>query len=192
MAKATPQEQIQAVLLKVWGNIKKLFTQYTDHVLIGLMALMLVVVGVLYFNETTAPQETVKEPEVYTLKRHISTESRLYQSVVASAEPLPELEETTYTQLVKFNIFDAKAARDAEELDRQAAEIYVQAQQQYEAGNYDEARELANRALGLSAHMRQAHELVEKIDLMTRAQEQETTEEAEAAAEGEAETAAGG
>jgi hypothetical protein len=172
--------------LKAVGRV---ITGQVDYVFLGLLGAVTLAVSVFYGTEVTTPIPVVREPKPIQLEPKISAEegspaSEVYYAVFEMLKPVKPFEDTEYQQLIDFNMFDAKAARDAEELHDEAKKRLNDAEEAFEKGNYDDARRLAQEALDRAPTMQAAVRLIERIEAATAPAEAETMEgEDEAAAE---------
>lgn len=156
-------------------GIKKLgglITGQLDYVFVGLLGAVTITVAIFYGSEVTTPMPAVREPQPIQLEPKISAEegspaSEKFFAVNEMLKPVPSFEDTEYQQLIDFNMFDAKAARDAEELHDEAKKKLNDAEEAFEKGNNEEARRLAQEALDRAPTMQAAVRLIEKIDAAT-------------------------
>lgn len=161
-----------------------------DYVFLGILGLVTLVVAMIYGSEITTPTPTVTEPKPITLEPKITTKegdatSEAYFAVFEMIEPPPPFEQTEYQQLIDFNMFDAKAARDAEELHDEAKKRLNDAEDAFEKGNYEAAKRLAEEALDRAPTMQAAVRLIDRIEAATAPSEEAGEGDADGEDDGE-------
>jgi predicted S18 family serine protease len=149
-----------------------------DFVFLGLMAATSLGVIVFYVSEASTPVPAVDEPKPVVIEIKISAEkdhpkSEVYFSVFNLIDPVEPLDQTEYQNLIDFNMFDPRAARDAEQLHDEAKQKLMEAESRFDQGNYEDARRLAQEALSQAPMMQAAVRLLDKIRAQTEAAEAE-------------------
>lgn len=188
-------------LVKGLKSVGRVVSGQLDFVFLGLLGATTLGVAVFYGSEVTTPDPEVAEPKPKELQAQITAiegdpTSKAYFDVFKMLEAPKPFGQTEYQQLIDFNMFDARAARDAEELHDQAKKRLSDAEAAFEKGNYEEARRLAEEALERAPTMQAAVRLIERIKAQTEPAGEVGTAEGvdasgeEAAGEGEAEAGA--
>lgn len=183
MAVEVNKETIVKGLKTAWAKI----SGQLDYVFLALLGGTTLAVAIFYGTEITTPDPPVVEPKPKELTVQITAvegdpTSKAYFDVFKMLEAPKPFEQTEYQQLIDFNMFDARAARDAEELHDQAKKRLSDAEAAFEKGNYEEARRLAEEALQRAPTMQAAVRLIDRIKAQT---EPASEEQAAEGAEGE-------
>jgi predicted S18 family serine protease len=188
-------------ILRTLKNTLGALGQRMDYVLLGLLGATTLGVIIFYVSEVSSPVPVVVEPQPRPLMIRISAaeghpRSGAYFDAFELVEAIEPLDQTEYQNLIDFNMFDPRAARDAEQLHDEAQVKLKEAESRFDQGNYEQARRLAQEALSQAPMMQAAVRLLEKIDARAPSQEAEAsppTEEAqeEEGAPAEANEAAG-
>lgn len=163
MAVDINKDSIVAGLKKAGGII----AGQLDFVFLGLLGLSTLGVLILYAGEFTTAMPRVTEPSPIKLTPTITVESEVYTQVFEMLDPPPTFEKTEFQQLIDFNMFDARAARDAEELHDEAKKKLNDAEEAFEEGNYERAKTLAQEALERAPTMQAAIRLIERVEAAT-------------------------
>lgn len=171
-------------VLKAFKRMGGVLARQLDFVFLGVLGVVTLVVAIIYASEVTTPTPTVREPKPIELQPKISAKegdpaSEAYYAVFEMLEPPEPFEQTEYQQLIDFNMFDAKAARDAEELHDEAKKRLNDAEEAFEKGNYEAAQRLAEEALDRAPTMQAAVRLLDRIKAATAPPEDETQGEGE-------------
>lgn len=146
------------------ARAKGIAEKRADQILVGSMAVLLAIVGYLYYSESTAPVPEVTPPPPVKIKQVIKPGATIVQDVEKMGQPLADIGDTTLSAILQINMFDAKAAKSAEEVARQAREKINQAQRAFEGGNLREARTLAQEALEMDKMLTSAKEMITSIN----------------------------
>jgi hypothetical protein len=178
-------------LIKGFKAAGQLVRGQLDYVFLGLLGATTLAVAVFYGTEVTTPAPPVVEPKPVELAPEITADegdpkSKAYFDVFQMLEAPKPFEQTEFQQLIDFNMFDARAARDAEELHDQAKKRLSDAEAEFEKGNYEEASRLATEALDRAPTMQAATRLIERIKAMTEPEAMEPSAEGGEEAEGDA------
>lgn len=143
-----------------------------DFVLLGLMGASTLGVALIYLTEASTGVPPVIDPKPKELTPMITAKagdakSAAYFAVFDLIKPIKPLDQTDYQALIDFNMFDAKAARDAEQLHDEAKQKLKEAEARFEEGNYSEAKRLAEEAIERSPTMQAAVRLLDQIKAKT-------------------------
>jgi tetratricopeptide (TPR) repeat protein len=148
MAKIDPREKLEKIGRALAAKFEKIF--------LGAMGLMLAAVGYLYMTETSAPTPEVVSPtptdpeiKIRVPKDAADQLGWTYSGVLDMATQRPEIAQTPYDRIIRFNPFDPKEVRDNDALKEQAGQIINQARQLRDQGNLPQALEEVNKALEL-------------------------------------------
>lgn len=151
------KEALKAALAK---NVDKLM-------LVGL-AVLAGFVALIRFGEISSvyiPPEkpSTKDPQVFLSSKEGLPTSANYFKVIGLSGQMPPFDQSPFVPLQEFNMFDAKAARDAEELKKRADELLAEAKRSLDAGRLDEAEAKIQEALKTSYRYKPALEMLEQV-----------------------------
>lgn len=135
-----------------------------DKVLIAAMAGTLLLNLLFWFSESQTFPYDPPPPERTEPKVSISRDKPEYRAVMSLSERLPDFEASEYKILVDLNMFDPKSQKDTAQLQQIADELVTQARKALEAGNLDEAEELAKQALGKLPTHKPGKDISDEID----------------------------
>lgn len=144
-----------------------------DRVLLAAMAGVLVVMMAAYLSERSTPEaEVVREPRG-PIESKISSTSFDYAYVEFMMEPVAPMEESDYKELLNFNMFDAKAVRNADQVVEEANRKAVPAaaalsrfEQTGADADRDEARRLALEAQEVIPGYPQAQAVLDRLAVL--------------------------
>lgn len=148
---------------RVAAKAKALWQKHLDRLALAMIGLCLGLVGYMYYVESTAPVPVVTEPKTIKIKQMLALEDQVVLDIDKMGQPLAEIEDTTLTAIIQINMFDAKAAKSAEQVARQAREKMNEAKREFEQGNLREARTLAQGALEMNQTLTSAKEMIRTI-----------------------------
>lgn len=152
--------------------------EHLDKMLIVAQAIVFLGVAYTYWTESSAPPPSSQAPNREPLVAFIDTKPGLsaYNTVMLLAGPQKPLDMSDFKDLGNFNMFDAMAVRNADDLQDQARSLVEQAQRAYDEGRLEDSQNLLQQALEISLNYRPAMQLRERMD-------EDAKQEAEPAAE---------
>lgn len=166
-------------------NFGAKLVEHLDKILVVAQGIVFLGVGYTYYTESSSQPPPSQLPNRVELKPFIDTkppepgQTSDYITVMFLVGPQDPLDESGFKDLGNFNMFDAMAVRDADDLQDQARSLVEQAQRAYDEGRLEDSQNLLQQALEISLNYRPAVQLREQMA-------EDAKEEAEPAAEGQA------
>lgn len=150
-------------------KLKNLLKKHSDKLFLGALGVDLLMVLFLTMGEKTSPdlppaEVQAKDPDVQICMDEAKDCSEAYIKAKALLAQHQAFEESKYKPLADFNMFDAKAARDTENLEKRADQAYAEAQVLFDQGKLEEARAKLEEAFKYSYSHKSARNLLEQIE----------------------------
>ena len=143
----------------------KLLKRHSDRLFIAALYVLLGVMVFLYFREQGSQvgiSEDAGKPAVLV---DPVTKNVFFKKIDTMSKPqsLADPEFNEIQQVAQFNMFDHKAVKDKQEIERQADQRFASAESAAKAGQKDEAIRLLSEILRQIPSHKRAKELLEKL-----------------------------
>lgn len=134
-----------------------------DKAIVIVFLLFLIGIIYAYMQEQSASMEPPSPQAKQPIDQYLPNPD--YEKVVKLLTENPNLEQNeAFISLGRFNVFDYKTVRDREIILKEMNQKFVQAQQLYNDGKYDDARKILKDILTVwPAHIN-SQDLLKKID----------------------------
>ena len=145
------------------GSFQEKFRGQLDRVIVVVLLLFLVGIIYAYLQEQSASIEIPPQQKQSPLPDYLPNDK--YENAIQVLNESQDLEQDEgFISLGRFNVFDYKAVRDREIILKEMNQKFTQAQQLFNDGKYDEAREILKEILTVwPAHIN-SQDLLKKID----------------------------
>lgn len=157
-------------------KLLKALKLHANKLFLGGMGVLLAAQGYLWFDESSTPDPEVVPPTPREVKFAIATDPSIvkdpkasqaatanYQILQLIIQTPPEFGQTAFKPLADFNMFDAKAAKNSEQLEKEADKIVEEARGLRAAGKNEEAKAALKRALEIRIGHKGAEALLAEI-----------------------------
>ncbi|MCL5271657.1 MAG: hypothetical protein M1457_14130 [bacterium] len=146
-------------------QVGELFKNKINRVFLAGMAVLLLLRLLIYASESQYSNAPPAPPPSVDLKPTLSQNSPEFKKVQEMLVPWPEFSASTKTlELTRQNMFDPNRVLQAADFERQAEEKVTKAYTEFNKGNYEAARRLAQEGLSILGNHKGAKELLKKID----------------------------
>jgi hypothetical protein len=144
-------------------KIIKALKQHTDRIVVGIMWGFVALLAWLFLSERSGGPETFVPPPPAKIEDAVAANPRLsvYEALTTTSDisQFPEI-----AAVRTFNMFDYKSVKDREAIEREANQLYSQAEAAAARGSSAEAVSLLRRCLQQFPTHQKARELLQKLE----------------------------
>lgn len=145
-------------LLPYWLKIKKHLTK----VMMGLFALLTVAVGYFYLQEQSVPEPPIETMRIWKPEKIVGAETEDFLTTYTA--PSRAIHDSSLAILTVISVWEQREGTTAEELQKQALQLYQGAQSARQQGNLTQARRDLIKALSIVPNYKEAEALLEEVE----------------------------